>query len=550
MFEFLLGEANLLQTLGEQDAWIKPQLLSWKLDLNRQTLKRSADIIRRNLVHPEKPALSILVFFFAILISQFGNHHPGNKEVIEVSNATDKGLVGQVEASSTFPFWRPCVLLGLGIVVVSNVKFSNPAQVRHPINVGLIVTWILLTCLTLGLTFDLNLPFVEIILPYLAYACVTFSALTLVGDVYNWQKLAKKIETKETQMPYRPQLSSGFVSADEKDETMTQELLTNSSRESSSLKQTSILRPPSLNLASSRPCSPFIPIREKEDAESLLESQEIHLGATQRDISALSLDGSEDEREDGSPKPTAHAQREGTVSAFSIRDYDVSSGALQRSGIDFGNGKSPLIRPSRFGSAAHSQSNAPKSRVTKTSWVAGGYWQSGKNRGFASNSKSRANLATNGGMSRSSSHSSGFGSLSQGMNQGLFLSNSPPNSILGEERQSLFSEPLFHNLSRPPSQQGSILSRPPSVISQRRETHSQAGSETSCDSDFDRMTQEAFDSLKPKAKSSPIPKNEVKQSAGFLERQIDLKCSVYSILLGLSIAFNVAVLGGVVIYNL
>ena len=70
------------------------------------------------------------------------------------------------------------------------------------------------------------------------------------------------------------------------------------------------------------------------------------------------------------------------------------------------------------------------------------------------------------------------------------------------------------------------------------------------DSDFDRMTQEAFDSLKPKAKSSPIPRNEAKKNVGFLERQIDFKCSVYSILLGLSIAFNVAVLGGVILYNI
>jgi hypothetical protein len=31
------GEATLHQKLGEQDSWLKPKLLAWKLELNRRT---------------------------------------------------------------------------------------------------------------------------------------------------------------------------------------------------------------------------------------------------------------------------------------------------------------------------------------------------------------------------------------------------------------------------------------------------------------------------------------------------------------------------------
>ena len=35
--KIILGEASLHQRLGEQDSWLKPKLLGWKLERNRQS---------------------------------------------------------------------------------------------------------------------------------------------------------------------------------------------------------------------------------------------------------------------------------------------------------------------------------------------------------------------------------------------------------------------------------------------------------------------------------------------------------------------------------
>ena len=40
---FVVGEASLHQKLGEQDSWLKPQLLGWKLEKNRQTPLTSSE---------------------------------------------------------------------------------------------------------------------------------------------------------------------------------------------------------------------------------------------------------------------------------------------------------------------------------------------------------------------------------------------------------------------------------------------------------------------------------------------------------------------------
>ncbi|XP_046437000.1 uncharacterized protein LOC124188419 isoform X1 [Daphnia pulex] len=96
----------------------------------------------------------------------------------------------------------------------------------------------------------------------------------------------------------------------------------------------------------------------------------------------------------------------------------------------------PLISPSRLSSSSIIRSS-PETNLTKASWVAGGYWQ-GNNWPAPTFSSPSHNTA----LTRSSSQSSGFGSIQTGL-----LNRSPPDSrpdstLEDIDRFSVFSDNL------------------------------------------------------------------------------------------------------------
>ncbi len=234
------------------------------------------------------------------------------------------------------------------------------------------------------------------------------------------------------------------------------------------------------------------------------------------------------------------------LSPFSTKKYDAVD---NKSNINFGGlggmnmamGSNSLMKPAKF---VYNQRN----RVAQSSWVAGGYWHTNTGKGNPHNGDN---------MSRSSSISSGIGSISsaaalQQQQQTLIgsLPNSRVNSTCGEnfERFSVFSEPAAANvMSRPPT-----FGQPPnSVLNATIRTRSVLGDDdednNSFDSSLERLTQSAFDGLRPTAESSPKDKERLPgadksndNDISFLERKITFKISVYSVLLFFSIAFNVS----------
>ena len=204
--------------------------------------------------------------------------------------------------------------------------------------------------------------------------------------------------------------------------------------------------------------------------------------------------------------------------------------------------------------------------MAQSSWVAGGYW-----------GHSRQNPELNETISRTSSQSSGFGSLTsagalQQHQRDSFpsLPNSRLNSICGDaaDRFSVFSEPAYklnnHSLMnatlisnpemirRRTSTTAASLSmqRPQSPITPTPSSHqlsmfrSQSilgGGDDDDSFNSSKFSQEAFGKLIPQAESSPKDKIEHarKHDVSFLERKITIDISIYSLFLITSIGVNV-----------
>jgi hypothetical protein len=267
-------------------------------------------------------------------------------------------------------------------------------------------------------------------------------------------------------------------------------------------------------------------------------------------------------------------------SPFSVKSYNPNN----QSNIDFGDlsrlgGGAPndsFIKPAKF---VYNERN----RVAQSSWVAGGYWQGKQNPGGPNQS-----------LSRSSSQSSGIGSLTSAtaLQQKEFVSslpNSRVNSVNGDhhERFSIFSEPAYKigglggggggggvvpkshhpNMSsmslRPINDQlafydtssiaaygGGMMPRPTrSPICDEIRSRSVLGNDDddndSFNSSLDRLSQAAFAKLQPNAESSPIDvgkknNNKEYQNNNFLDRKITINVSLYSVFLFMSVAFNVS----------
>lgn len=123
------------------------------------------------------------------------------------------------------------------------------------------------------------------------------------------------------------------------------------------------------------------------------------------------------------------------------------------------------------------------------------------------------------------------------------LPNSRLNSVCGDERFSVFSEPAykFNNslnatlVSNDPRK--SMLATNPQISSFR--SRSVLGDD---DDSFNssKFSQEAFGKLQPQAESSPIDKTEKKKDVSFLERKITIDISMYSLFLFLSVGVNIS----------
>ena len=201
--------------------------------------------------------------------------------------------------------------------------------------------------------------------------------------------------------------------------------------------------------------------------------------------------------------------------------------------------------------------------MAQSSWVAGGYW-----------GNSRQNPELNETLSRTSSQSSGFGSLTsagalQQHQRDSFpsLPNSRLNSICGDaaDRFSVFSEPAYklnnHSLMnatlisnpemiRRRTSIASSIHRPQSPMITPTPSHqlsmfrsqSVLGGDDDDSFNSSKFSQEAFGKLIPQAESSPKEKIECaarKNDVSFLERKITIDISMYSLFLICSIGINV-----------
>ena len=237
-----------------------------------------------------------------------------------------------------------------------------------------------------------------------------------------------------------------------------------------------------------------------------LQDHEIFHDNNQCDISTLQINAGQAKKISERPQ-----------SPFSIKNYQTEKNS------------SMFIKPARF---VYNE----RKRVAQSSWVAGGYWH------------------TNDNLSRSSSQSSGIGSLSSAnaLQPQIVssLPNSRVNSTCGEfpENLSIFSEPAYKHSFNNFSIMNSTL-RPENKQQPRFRSRSQLGDDDdqdSLNSSFGRLSQEAFSKLRPRAESSPIEVKkeppETVHDVSFLEKKITINISMYCLLLFLSVGCNISLM--------
>ncbi|TRY75337.1 hypothetical protein TCAL_15600 [Tigriopus californicus] len=531
-------EASVLQTLGEQDSQLKPKLLSWKLEANRQAMKRAQEILRVDLNRQKSNNLALgfnlIAWIGLVCVHQLWIHTTGPH---------------QPSGATKFSYIPLGLILGAFLLAsISNLFLASATKWARALVLSLFLALSILELLSIGHMVQGLWPVT--FLPWIMGASGCSLGLPMLQA---WPGVRKR-GPKLAALPYQPNLSRfNHELVEDTEETMTQDLIS-SATPTKSRKVDSIRSPHK----ESRPGSLLPePILEK-NLSDLLQNHEVHIEASlnggQCDISALSIDGSSNHSpsppisKSMSQPPNAH-----NGSVFQPRTYcPRPSLAINFGGRDMGQ-RGSILRPPTF---------KPKG-VTRTSWVAGGYWQS-KN-------PNHLPLGAADDISRSSSQTSGFVSNTGGPNGlpfGSSLPNSRTNSLFGDDRNSVLSAPVFKPTNFPPRPNSTLDPNPLgfgrqqfsphhpvfSNLSQTR-ANSQAA-DSSFDSDFDRLTQSAFDELKPKAKSSPIPvpdqRETLDKSPGrsVLERQIQLNCSVQSLLFGLSIVINVGVAGYIAWQNI
>ena len=376
---------------------------------------------------------------------------------------------------------------------------------KSPLHLVNIVTWLAL--------------FGHRVLEWNVYKCelATVCLLITFGSCFLSTSSLKKEERIEKKRDKRRKLYQQFDKIDENNEEFSEH-----ENETEEKIEVSNLSTPTATPIST-PMPPPSPALNTSVKDVYLQDHEIFHDNNQCDISTLQINANGKVSKNHLP-PLMQSRPQ---SPFSIKNYNNSN-----------KNSSMFVKPARF---VYNE----RKRVAQSSWVAGGYWQ------------------TNDNLSRSSSQSSGIGSLSsahglQGLhglqNQSQIVSslpNSRVNSTCGEipgENLSIFSEPAYKHGYNSFSVMNSTLR--PADKSCHFRSRSQLGDHEddrdSLNSSFGRLSQEAFSKLRPKAESSPI---EVKKEAldkvqdvSFLERKITIDISMYSLLLFLSVGCNMSLI--------
>ncbi len=490
-----IGEAIVHQSLGEQNSWLKPSLLSWRLENSRKRREKEetgGSSSPRGRTRPSAPRSRWCVAPFSS--SSPSGSHPRLRALTAVTSAVLCSVVfaaksGDLSASdAAFLQWS------LSIVVLLTWLMS---WIRRPRTVRPTNLLVVLSFLAVSSASSSPPPWSE--------WSRSLSALCMAVSTINLLRKTRPVARKQPRK-----------TADKKSSWQYRESLSNMTAR------------PSLPDGERRSV-PVIPEEAAEHNEVPSDNASVASKASQTssdllyegscDISTLSIEENEEEeqRRRGVALPLP-----GKSPAFAIRAYDVGN----PDDINFGCFRRPsMLKPARFNPASSSSiSRSPSKKVVKASWVAGGYWQRSSPADADSESTSRASSQSSGFISQS-------GEPPIGSHHQLILPPPPPprspaaSLDVGSDRAgaafdafdraSLASERLAGSpfLSRPSSslsrQEGSLLGAAPPTVG------------------------------KPQAESSPAGTGVADiRKASFLDHQVNIKFSLSSFLLGVSFVLN------------
>ena len=524
IFTFRLGEARVRQVIGEQDSKLKPEVLSFKLSKYRKSPLNSAQDLSASNVCLSSVTLAILLTLaFMVWLPSLVNTR---FQFIPLNLKTRfENLIGGDPAiwlmSSYYLFTYEelitvTVPLALTIGYFGIPTSSIRKNVHHLLH---ITSWLLV--------------FFQRVLENSSFKCelATFCLLMTLSLCFQNKPLNKE-EKIQQKRKIRRKLYEQFDDFEEQEVEISTTPTPVSSASPAGSPTPSVVhqQPVQQNSTSSKGFDLYLPnheICQKPDEQQ------------QCDISTLQIDG-----------PQFLANGKGSFiqrpsSPFSIKEYDTSNQSM----IDFGDVSSrmrpqdSMIKPARF---VYSREN----RIAQSSWVAGGYWHS------------KQSNEHNETLSRTSSQSSGFGSLTSaaGLAQQRDVFGSLPNSRLNSvcggdlaERFSVFSEPAY-KFNHSGLNNTTLISQPSMIMSTNQRINStmhsnfRSRSVLGGDDSFNssKFSEEAFGKMQPKAESSPKDSNpnvtayklENKKDVSFLERKISINFSVYSLFLFTSCGLN------------
>lgn len=470
-------EATVRQVLGKQDSWLKPRLLSWKLERNRQSPLSSAQ--KLNL--PTQLSRPARIFVLAIALS-----------VWLVSLSGGSLTVMPIFQNIMPANFRYKDLVTVAVPLVLSAYLQSPFAVlnlkRHQLCV---LAWLLLFCHSVASDYGYFSSASN--LTSVVFSTISLLATCLVVFYKDKVRAKRKIMAKIEEVD-----------------------------------------------------------QEEEIEASFLPDHEVAHDQDKCDISTLQIDHADDDLNQSISSSRS--------AAFRVQKYD----AVNKSSINFGTGGAAgkvVIKPARF---------VYNNKVAKASWVAGGYWL---NKGRAAENQFGGGPDK---LSRCSSQSSGFGSITGGLLQQQPLGSLPNlrgNSTCGDnfDRSSVLSEPsylpkncggnnfslrhmndqlAFYDTSGGGSRNNTVVRSASSMhnglmsnMTTPRASVLGDDDNNSFDSSLGRLTQEAFAELQPRAESSPIlgreSGNQKKSGEGLLEKNITINISLYSLLLLFSITANV-----------
>ena len=500
-----LGEAKVRQVIGEQDSKLKQKFLAWKLSLFRKSPLISSEVVGTTEVY--LPFLSKLILIMLSLMIWIASLQNTALEFVphRILCYIEEFMI-LPQNFTYFELVTVSVPLALALGYCQSPGASIFKSWLHLVN---IFTWLAL--------------FGHRVLEWDVYKCELATLCLLITFCSCFLSTpSKKEERIEKKRDKRRKLYQQFDKIDENEFSEHEEEIEVSNLSTPAATPISTPLPPSTPISTPMPPPSPAPTTSalNTSKDVYLQDHEIFHDNNQCDISTLQINAEKVTKNHLPPLMQSRPQ-----SPFSIKNYNNSN-----------KNSSMFVKPARF---VYNE----RKRVAQSSWVAGGYWQ------------------TNDNLSRSSSQSSGIGSLSSA--QGLHglnslhhqsqivssLPNSRVNSTCGEipENLSIFSEPAYKHGYNSFSMMNSTL-RPTDKSAHFRST-SQLGDEDdrdSLNSSFGRMSQEAFSKLRPKAESSPIevkkePVDKV-QDVSFLERKITIDISMYSLLLFLSVGCNLSLI--------